>query len=100
MNILTLEIEINVMKVVLVVTIDLKCLGRVLVLVSILVCVLVIAVEGWIIFLTNIHEEAQEEDLLDVCSEYGQIKNFNMNFDRRTGFIKVLFSLLLLLFYE
>ena len=89
MSILTLGIEINVMKAVLVVMTDSKCLEPVLVLVSILVCVLVVAVEGWIIFLTNIHEEAQEEDLLDVCSEYGQVKNFNMNFDRRTGFIKV-----------
>ena len=49
-----------------------------------------IAIEGWIIFLTNIHEEAQEEDLLDVCAEYGTVKNFHMNVDRRTGFIKVL----------
>ena len=50
---------------------------------------LVLAIEGWIIFLTNIHEEAQEEDLLDVCAEYGTVKNFHMNVDRRTGFIKV-----------
>ena len=48
-----------------------------------------IAIEGWIIFITNIHEEAQEEDLLDICAEYGSVKNFHMNQDRRTGFIKV-----------
>ena len=49
-----------------------------------------IAIEGWIIFLTNIHEEAQEEDLLDVCADIAPVKNFHMNVDRRTGFIKVL----------
>lgn len=62
---------------------------RVLVRVSHCLPCLVLAIEGWIIFLTNIHEEAQEEDLLDVCAEYGTVKNFHMNVDRRTGFIKV-----------
>ena len=62
---------------------------RVLVRVSYCLPSLILAIEGWIIFLTNIHEEAQEEDLLDVCAEYGTVKNFHMNVDRRTGFIKV-----------
>ncbi len=46
------------------------------------------SVEGWVLFVTGIHEEAQQEDVREVFCDYGKIKSIVLNSDRQSGLAK------------
>ena len=41
---------------------------------------LFLAVEGWIIFLTGVHEEAEENELLDILADYVKTTKFPFSY--------------------
>ena len=43
------------------------------------------SVEGYIVFANNLNEDVNEENIDDLFSEYGNVKNIQMNLNRKTG---------------
>lgn len=46
------------------------------------------SVEGWVIFIIGVHEEANEEDLKDKLLDYGHVRDLKLALDHRTGYAK------------
>jgi RNA-binding protein 8A len=46
------------------------------------------SVEGYIIFIRNLNEEVQEDNIHDLLSKFGKIKNLHLNLDKHSGYAK------------
>jgi RNA-binding protein 8A len=44
------------------------------------------SVEGYVVYVGNVHPEAQEDDINDIFCEFGDIKQIHLNTNKRTGY--------------
>lgn len=54
-----------------------------------LALILLLAVEGWVVFVTGLNDEVSEEEVEDKFSDFGKVREVRMNLDHRTGYVKV-----------
>lgn len=47
-----------------------------------------VAVEGWVIFVSNLNEEVTEEEVQDKFADFGKVRDVRLNLDHRTGYVK------------
>ena len=43
------------------------------------------SVEGYVVFITGLHSDTEEDNVLELCEDYGNVTNIHLNYDRRTG---------------
>ncbi|CDR41868.1 CYFA0S08e00980g1_1 [Cyberlindnera fabianii] len=46
------------------------------------------SIQGYVLIVTNVHEEAAEEDVTDFFSDFGRVRGVHLNLDRQSGYVK------------
>ena len=46
------------------------------------------SVEGWILMVTGVHEDAADDDVREAFEDFGQLVDVQLPIDRRTGYVK------------